>query len=143
MQKIRYQFVKIFVRICIQYGKLTFTCIITLCTYVNTCVCMYIRTYCSNSTAQFKVDRSHVWHWLNTTRFLFTRVHIRLMTSNLLFTALVYTLDVFMIAYRHTHACQEHMYTPILVTLQLAIYVQYIWGIGIKLSHWNLSKNYY
>ena len=29
---------------------------------------MYLRTY---STAQFKVDRSHVWHGLNSTHFLF------------------------------------------------------------------------
>ena len=34
--------------------------------------------------------------------FILMRVHARLMTSNLSFTALVYALDVFMIVCRHT-----------------------------------------
>ena len=50
-------------------------------------------------TAQFKLDRTHLQHGFDTTRFSFhtrasLRVHTRLMTSNLLCIALVYTLNV-------------------------------------------------
>ena len=49
-----------------------------------------------DSTAQFKLDRTHVQHGFDTkiNVFHFTRVHARLMMSNLLYEALVNTLYV-------------------------------------------------
>ena len=63
-------------------------------------------------TAQFKLNRIRMQHGLNTICFLFymhasMHVYARLMTSNLSFKALVYTLDVCMTVWRHTCACQE------------------------------------
>ena len=82
-------------------------------TVVRTRVCISLRP-CSitpcYSTAQFKVDRARMWHGLNITRFSFyvhvrMRVHIRLMTLNLLFKALVYALDM------GTIVCRRHAHT--------------------------------
>ena len=63
-------------------------------------------------TAQFKLDRTRVWHRLDTTHFSFYMhasmcVHERLMMSNVLFQVLVYGLDVCTTVFRHTHASQE------------------------------------
>ena len=49
-------------------------------------------------TAQFKLDKTRVWHGLDTTSFSFymrtsMRIGTRLMMSNLLFKTLVYALD--------------------------------------------------
>ena len=63
-------------------------------------------------TAQFKLDRTQVQHVLDTTHFSFhTRasihVHARLMMSNLLCKALVYTRDMCTTVCRCTRVCQE------------------------------------
>ena len=65
------------------------------------------------STAQIKLDRTHVQHGLNTTCLSFymrasMRVHAGLMISNLSFKALVYALDVCTTVCRCTCACQEN-----------------------------------
>ena len=71
----------------------------------NTCS----QTY---GTAQFKLDRAQVQQGHDTTRFSFhthasLHGHARLVTSNLLCKALMYTLDVCMM-----HACMSGMHTP-------------------------------
>ena len=62
--------------------------------------------------AQFKLDRTCMQHGLDTTHFSFhmhasMRVHTRLMTSNLLYKALMYALDVCTTVYRCMRVYQK------------------------------------
>ena len=87
-----------------------------LATLAGAVICYYepctIVVHDMVATAQFKLDRTRVQHGLNMTCFTFCthasmRVHARLMTSNLSFRALVYTLDVCTTVCRCTCPCQE------------------------------------
>ena len=78
-------------------------------TYIHTYIYTYVHTY---GIAQFKLDRTHVQHGLNTTCFSFhmgasMHVHARLMMSNLPCIALVYTLDMCTTVCRYMCVCQE------------------------------------
>ena len=72
--------------------------------YTVACMLLY-------GTAQFKLDRTRVWHGLDMTHFFILqaaimRVHARLMTSNLLCKAIVYALE---------YTCMSGAHTPSLV----------------------------
>ena len=106
----------LYVPLCQVFAKGSHSYILTMSPifmkFVNTMFCE--QSYYTYDTGQFKLDRIHVHHGLDTTRFAlyyYTSASMyldtRLMKSHLLFNAPMYTLGVCMIVCRCMRACQE------------------------------------